>query len=92
MVSSESVRHYPDQSTLVIGNEQIESDLVEPGDLGGTIRAGTDRDGQAWWLARTAPDKLFDRGKLRIVTSPPYDTKTYNDLNSGNEIDLEVTW
>jgi hypothetical protein len=90
--SGRDIEWHPDQSTLVIGNEQIEGELVGPGDLGGTIRAGTNRDGQAWWLAKTGHNKLFDQGKLRIVTSPPYDAKTYDDLNSGNEIDLEVTW
>lgn len=84
---------YADQATLVLGNEQIEGELVGPDDIGGDFLAGTDRSGQAWWLSTKDADSIHGLGAMRLVMSPPDDLDTYESITgSYDSIDLKVTW
>jgi hypothetical protein len=87
------IEFYPDQAVLVLGDEQVdEAMLLGPDQIGGTIRAGTRSDGQAWWLSEQSVNELRELGRMRLIISTPYWLDDFEGVTDESEIDLTVTW
>lgn len=84
---------YPDQAELVLGSEQIAADMVGPDQLGGTIREGTKRNGQAWWLSDQSVDDVEALGEMRLIMGSPTWADDYEPITGNyDDIDLTITW
>lgn len=87
------IEWYADQAELVLGSEQIESDLLGPDDIGGTFRAGTEREGQAWWLSDQSVDEIEALGEMRLIMGTPNWSDDYESITGDyGDIDLTITW
>lgn len=89
---SGDITFHPDQSTLVLGSEQIESSLFDsPGDVGGDLLAGTEHQGQIWWVSTQDVDDIAAMGTARLVFSAPH-TSDFEDLVEDYEQSLTLKW
>lgn len=88
--SGRDISFFPDQAVLRLGNEQVRGQLVGPDQIGGEMLAGTDSEGQAWWIAKQPVHRAWNTGQLRYTASAPFDADSFDHL--GSEIDMTIDW
>jgi hypothetical protein len=87
------IEWYADQAELVLGTESVTGDLLGPDELGGTFRAGVEREGQAWWLSEQSADEIFQLGEMRLIVGTPLRLDDFEPITGDyDDIDLTVKW
>lgn len=83
--STETFSIYPDQSTLVAGKVQVDSDLWESDSIGGDYLGGVLKDGTVQFFLTTTPASEIT--EVRFYLDGAFNMDTYD---SGNDIDVTI--
>lgn len=84
--TDQTINVHPDQGTVVVGNEQVDTALFMSDDVGGEILAGVMKDGAVLFgLKRQAPNEVTS---VRYLIGGPFDND-FNDI--GDDYEFEIT-
>lgn len=86
--SEDDVEFYPNQSIMVTDTgEQVESDMLLMGDIGGEFLGKVKMEDQTWWILKD-PDK--DIKTVKMIINPPSDANSFDDLSEEKRLEFEV--
>ena len=89
--SEQDIIFHPNQSIIVTDTgEQVESDMLMMGEVGGDFLGKVTKEGQTWWLLKNL-DK--DIKKVKLIISPPQIADTYEEQGKERRLEFDIlTW
>ncbi|MCY8232347.1 hypothetical protein [Priestia endophytica] len=86
--SDQDITFDPNQAVLVTDTgEQIESEMIMMGEVGGDFLGKVKKEGQAWWLIK---DNTKDIKNIKMVIPSPYETDSLEDIAQEKRLDFEI--
>lgn len=86
--SKKDIMFHPNQSVLVTDSgEQVESDMMLMGEVGGDFLGKVTKEGQTWWILKNTSKVIKN---IKMIISPPTDNQTLEDIGKEKRLDFQI--
>lgn len=87
--TDDTLAFYPDQSTLIVGNQQVEAHFFLSEQVGGDFIGNVVKDGVVMYETSLSKDEVEALGEVRYVVDGPHD----EDFERvGDDVDVTLSW